>query len=355
MAFLSAKWLRIASSQRLCRSSQAVSVVDQKTYVFGGELVPREPIGNQIDTVDVENENEKGRKKPMQFHAFANRSANPSVNTIPAPAEAPIPRVGSPSTTINGNIWIFSGRGGLDMKPIEEQGTLWRYEPGAAKWSSVKPADPAAPYPAGRSYHCVTSDGKSKIFIHSGCPETGRLADLWMFDIEDMTWTELPLAPAPSRGGASIAYADGKLYRVNGFDGINEQGGSLDVFDIPSLSWSTMTYNPDNMEGPEARSVGALLPVMIHGSVHLVTMFGERDPSALGHAGAGKMLPDAWAWDIKEGKWQKLRTPGQIPEPRGWFDADVVRGGNKNESIIVHGGLNENNERLGDIWKLVFD
>ncbi|RNJ58804.1 hypothetical protein D7B24_004169 [Verticillium nonalfalfae] len=353
MAFLSAKWLRIASSQRLCRSSQAVSVVDQKTYVFGGELVPRKPIDNQIDTVDVENE--KGRKKSMQLHAFANRSANPTVKTIPAPAEAPIPRVGSPSTTINGNIWIFSGRGGLDMKPVEEQGTLWRYEPGAAKWSSVKPADPAAPYPAGRSYHCVTSDGKSKIFIHSGCPETGRLADLWMFDVEDMTWTELPLAPAPSRGGASIAYADGKLYRVNGFDGINEQGGSLDVFDIPSLSWSTMTYNPDNLEGPEARSVGALLPVMIHGSVYLVTMFGERDPSALGHAGAGKMLPDAWAWDIKEGKWQKLRTPGQIPEPRGWFDADVVRGGNKNESIIVHGGLNENNERLGDIWKLVFD
>ncbi|KAF3346550.1 4-coumarate--CoA ligase [Verticillium dahliae VDG2] len=246
MAFLSAKWLLIASSQRLRRSSHAVSVVDQKTYVFGGELVPREPIDNQIDIIDVENEN--GRKRSMQRPAFAKRSVNPTVKTIPAPAEAPIPRVGSPSATINGSIWIFSGRGGIEMKPVEEQGALWRYEAGAANWSSVKPADPAAPYPAGRSYHCVASDGKSKLFVHSGCPETGRLADLWMFDTEERTWSELPSAPAPSRGGASIAYADGKLYRVNGFDGINEQGGSLDVFDIPSLSWNTISYNPDNME-----------------------------------------------------------------------------------------------------------
>jgi hypothetical protein len=29
-----------------------------------------------------------------------------------------------------------------------------------------------------------------------------------------------------------------------------------------------------------------------------VTIFGERNPSSLGHAGAGKMFGDVWAYDI---------------------------------------------------------
>jgi hypothetical protein len=180
------------------------------------------------------------------------------------------------------------------------------------------------------------------------------LADLWVFDISTKTWSELPQAPAPPRGGASIAYADGKLYRINGFDGKTEQGGALDVFDISSSSWSTITYAPDGMQGPEARSVATLLPVNIRGKMLLVTMFGERDPSALGHAGAGKMLPDVWAWDIGHAAWSKVEIAGDCPEPRGWFDADVVGDVDKEQGIIVHGGLNEGNKRLGDVWKLCF-
>lgn len=46
-------WTRIASSVRLYRSSQAVSVVGEKMYIFGGELVPRQPVDNKIDVVKV--------------------------------------------------------------------------------------------------------------------------------------------------------------------------------------------------------------------------------------------------------------------------------------------------------------
>lgn len=237
------------------------------------------------------------------------------------------------------------------MKPIEENGALWRFDTGGAGWSLIKPADFAAPYPAGRSFHCVASNGTNKIYVHSGFPEAGRLSDLWVFDIEARAWSELASAPAPARGGASVAYVDGKVYRTNGFDGETEQGGDLDVFDIQAGSWSTITYTLDGVQGPEARSVAALLPVTLSGKVHLVTMFGERDPSSLGHAGAGNMLSNAWAWDIEQSQWQKLAEAGDVPEPRGWFDADVVGG----DAIIVHGGLNEENKRLGDVWKLSFN
>jgi hypothetical protein len=143
---------------------------------------------------------------------------------------------------------------------------------------------------------------------------------------------------------------------MHGFDGKAEQGGSIDIFDLAKVSWSTETYPADNETGPAARSVCALFVITIQGREKLVTLFGERDPSSLGHAGAGKMLGDVWIYDIADKKWTML-TPGgsdEVPEPRGWFAADVVRGKDGKQSIIVHGGLGENNERLGDVWLLRF-
>lgn len=242
------------------------------------------------------------------------------------------------------------------MRPVEEEGGLWRYDVSQAHWSLVKPADSSAPFPAGRSYHCIASDGETSVYVHSGCPETGRLSDIWRFDVTKKIWTELASAPDPARGGASIAFSNGKLYRINGFDGKTEQGGSLDVFDVASASWSSIAYKPDGISGPEPRSVSTLVPVSIHGKVFVVTMFGERDPSSLGHAGAGKMLADVWAFDIEEKVWQKVQIGDQdLPVARGWFDADVAKDEAGNDSIIVHGGLDEDNKRLGDVWALRFE
>ncbi|KAK0386724.1 hypothetical protein NLU13_6559 [Sarocladium strictum] len=330
MAITSAQWTRLASTARLQRSSHAVSVVGSQVLIFGGELLPRQPVDNKIDVVAVDS----------------------AVQTLPTPATAPSPRVGSPSTSLDGSVWLFSGRGGLEMKPVEEQGSLWRYNAAKAEWTSVKPADSAAPYPADRSYHCIASDGERNVFVHAGCPEKGRLSDLWKFDVETRIWTELPSAPGPARGGASIAYSDGRLYRMNGFDGQEEQGGAIDVYDIAAQSWSTVTYSTDDGQGPEARSVSTLLPATVDGKVYLLTAFGEHDPSSLGHAGAGRMLSDVWAWDVQESQWQKLEIAGDVPQARGWFDGDVVKDGRGNDALVVHGGLNEANERLGDVWQL---
>lgn len=109
---------------------------------------------------------------------------------------------------------IFSGRGGLDMSPIEENSALWRYDVDGAEWSLIKPINSAAPYPAGRSYHCITSDDQKKIYMYSGCPESGQMSDFWVLNVKARTWSELPAAPEPARGGASVAYLSEKVYRV---------------------------------------------------------------------------------------------------------------------------------------------
>ncbi|KAL4946957.1 hypothetical protein BDW69DRAFT_190678, partial [Aspergillus filifer] len=293
-----ATWKKLLSDTSIERSSQTLSVVGSNAYIYGGELRPREPVDSAAYRIPLTQD--------------ASSSTVSILSNLP---NTPQPRVGAASTTIDGKIYIFSGRGGTAMAPIEENGALWVFDTAVSngEWSQVKPADAQAPYPAGRSYHAQTNNGKDTIFVHAGCPEKGRLADLWAFDINTRKWTELPAAPGPERGGTSIAYYNGKIYRMNGFDGKTEQGGALDVFDLATNSWGTINYSADGVSGPSPRSVACLLPVSIQDKPSLVTMFGEHDPSSLGHQGAGKMLSDVWIFGIESEKWTKVDAEGKTP------------------------------------------
>ncbi|KAF2180375.1 galactose oxidase [Zopfia rhizophila CBS 207.26] len=336
ISHLTATWSKLLVSDRLRRSSQALSVIDQVIYIFGGEVLARQPVDDQVDIISLTPDASKLETK--------SHSSSPS------------PRVGTASAALNGKMYIFSGRGGTDMAPLEEHGALWSYDPANASWAKIDPTEPSRPYPQPRSYHCMTSDGKDTIFVHAGCPAKGRLSDLWKFDVSSRAWTQAPDAPAPQRGGTSISYSRGRLYRMNGFDGTKEQGGNIDIFDISANIWFSESFPADGNAGPEPRSVCTLLPLKIQSKEKLVTLFGERDPSALGHAGAGKMLGDVWVYDIDENWWTKPEASGSggLPDPRGWFAADVVKGQDGKNSIVVHGGLGENNERLTDVWMLSF-
>jgi N-acetylneuraminic acid mutarotase len=236
------------------------------------------------------------------------------------------------------------------MAPIDEEGALWQFNTTSGKWTCLTPSNSGiAPIP--RSYHCICSDKQGTLYVHAGCPESGRLSDLWSFSLASQQWKELSAAPGPARGGTSIAFADGKLYRMNGFDGKHEQGGSVDIYSPESDTWDSHSYIPDNKSGPSPRSVSALLPIHVNGKTYIVTLFGESDPSNLGHQGAGKMLSDVWAFAPASRTWHHVDTQGdEAPDARGWFAADVAGP----DTIIVQGGLGEANNRLGDAWSLGF-
>jgi hypothetical protein len=53
----------------------------------------------------------------------------------------------------------------------------------------------------------VTTDHdiQGKIYIHAGCPTSGRLATLHSFDIAHRKWSALAPAPGPGRGGTALA------------------------------------------------------------------------------------------------------------------------------------------------------
>lgn len=282
------------------------------------------------------------------------------MTTLSSTSRSPPPRVGAASTTLNQKLYMFSGRGGSAMAPVEEHGSIWVFDPSVSDWDFISPNPPSHELPEARSYHTLTNDGDDTIYLHAGCPEKGRLSDLWSFHVSSRSWTRLASAPDPPRGGTSIAFSNGFLYRMNGFDGNTELGGSLDIYSVDTNTWTTNIYTADGRSGPGPRSVSALISLSIGGRSSLVTLFGERNPSALGHQGAGKMLSDIWIFDLDSKVWSEIQVQSredvslergvdEYPAARGWFAAELVGNG-----IVVQGGLGESNERLNDVWLLEF-
>ena len=344
MSTIQGIWKCIASQvEPLQRSSQCLTVIENTAYVFGGEFQPREPRDSAVYAVALES---------------ASTSNDKHVTTINAP-NAPSPRVGAASTAVGSSLFCFGGRGGVSMTCLESNGSFDVFDTTSKSWSVVSPAGEysAEPYPEDRSYHSMTSDGDHIIYLHAGCPAKGRLNDLWAFDTSTRRWKQLASAPGCGRGGTSIAYSSsGKLFRINGFDGKSEQGGAVDVYDIEHRDWCSIGYGPNGVDGPEPRSVAAFVQVKTStGRELLITLFGEGAPSDLGHAGAGRMFADAWAWDVSVGGWQRVEfeETASTPLPRGWFDADLWKSADaKGDRVVVHGGLHDDNRRLEDVWTL---
>jgi hypothetical protein len=47
------QWKRVLDAEDIKRSSQALSVVGDRAYIFGGELRPREPVDRDIHVVKL--------------------------------------------------------------------------------------------------------------------------------------------------------------------------------------------------------------------------------------------------------------------------------------------------------------
>ncbi|KAL3424559.1 Nitrile-specifier protein 5 [Phlyctema vagabunda] len=343
-----AKWERI-SAPSLPRSSHTLSVVAGRAYIFGGEVNPREPVDNDIHIITLSS----GDYKKV-----------PAVGT-----EVPEKRVGHTAAVIGERIFVFGGRGGKEMKPLQENGRVWIYNTRTDQWSFLDPLQ-GTPFPAARSYHSSVAiekpdppktkplktniateqpaigtiaesaktdaeqGGHGTFFVHAGCPESGRTGDLWGFDVRSRTWKEFPTAPGKPRGGTAIAVSKSRIYRYGGFNGEGEEGGQIDVLTLgletfndkggagelgvcAKGGWETLNFEEESMIFPGKRSVAGLQNVTTGmGREYLVLLLGERDPSSQGHDGAGKFWSDVWVFQsppqgmtgasLKDATWQAL-------------------------------------------------
>ncbi|KAG8418334.1 hypothetical protein J3458_005754 [Metarhizium acridum] len=464
-------WQRI-DIPALPRSSHSVNVVSGSAYIFGGEMEPRQPVDNDMHIIRL-----PSSSAGADYHRVEARAAAPEQTTTnldeaaleeggeegegpegkgketatdarPGLGGVPAPRVGHATAVIGSRIFLFGGRGGPDMKPLDEAGRVWVYDTRSHAWSHLDPA-PAVrggaivPQPGPRSHHCATasdrprdfpvpapgrprtwrqwalgdtsrtgipqdpvvgcvaeqavdheSDGYGTLFVHAGCLAGGdRTSDLWAFDVRSRTWTELPAAPGPSRGGAAICISKSRLFRFGGHDGESEVGGRLDFLHLEvetfddgasrgevavhaRAGWQTIVRDggaEPRQEWPAPRSAASLQALTVGGGKeHLVLAMGERAP--------GAFLDDVWTFEVPplgmtaasfraaflqavgrrtgEGRWEKVsmaeyddESGDGVPAARGWI-ASAPLADLEERGIMIWGGLGADNKTMGDGWIL---
>lgn len=408
---LKATWRRLTTSKPLPRSSHSLSVIKGKAYVLGGEEQPRQPIDNDMHVLTLPS----STVNEVDYKAVTARGATED-------GEVPAPRVGHTAAVISDRIYVFGGRGGKSMQALEEDGAVWEYDTKLSQWSRLTPVK-GFPYPEARSYHSSAStvhplpshedrteaahgdmdpEAHGTVFIHGGCTTSGRLSDVWGFDVAARTWSPFPNAPGEARGGASLVLTQNRLYRFGGFDGKGEIGGQIDCLDVITTtfkdqggqgeiavasatgSWETVTSDTASLM-PGNRSVAGLQAVTTgQGRNYLVLFHGERDPSSSGHEGAGQFWDDVWSFQLRpegmtaasfkdaarelvgaktaENTWAPVDIPEssmtdgkqEAPGPLGWFATapghDMDPG-----SIVLWGGVKIDNTRSSEGWILTVE
>lgn len=396
----------------LPRSSHTLSVVKNHAYIFGGEIQPRTPVDNAMHMiilpstggVDVQ-ESDYLRIEAVGTDAVQIPAARVGHTASVIGSKIYIfgGRGGKEMTALEerGRVWVFDTTNRkwsfLDPIPGSAYPAARSYHAAASSEAPAAPkvhangADAAAPQDV---------DDHGTLFVHAGCLADGRTGDLWAFDISSRSWAEFASAPGVPRGGTSLTVVKDRVYRFGGFDGKKELGGQVDWLDLragtfadkggqgemalaaSTEGWKSDVFVGENASGPMDRSVAGLVPVSTgQGRNYLLVYGGETTPSSAGHEGAGRFLGDFWTFQLKpEGNtaasWKDaIRGVGlgketgeramveckvkdekgvQVQErqttpmgERGWFACDGLQ---DCSGLVVWGGLNEQNERLGDGW-----
>ncbi|CAB11288.1 Cell end marker Tea3 [Schizosaccharomyces pombe] len=186
-------------------------------------------------------------------------------NLVSTQSPLPSPRTGHSMLLVDSKLWIFGGEcqgkylndihlfdtKGVDRRTqselkqkanannvekanMEFDETDWSWETPFLHSSSPPP----------RSNHSVTLV-QGKIFVHGGHNDTGPLSDLWLFDLETLSWTEVRSIgrfPGP-REGHQATTIDDTVYIYGGRDNKGLILNELWAFNYSQQRWSLVS-NP---------------------------------------------------------------------------------------------------------------
>jgi hypothetical protein len=203
----------------------------------------------------------------------------------------------------------------------------------AQNWVDITPA--AGPAPSARMLQSAILDPTTrKMIIFAGEDATSRLNDIWQFDVDTHTWTDLTpgTGPAPALRRTPVSIFDPSGPRMVTWSGQGTSGFFNDAweFDLISNTWSqySPTGGPPNIRYGAA---GVFDPV----SGDLVTFAGFTNMGR---------FDDTWRLNPAGTTWSDV-TPGTAPLERCLHSASYDAGQHR---MIMYGG--QNNGARNDIW-----
>jgi hypothetical protein len=407
----------------LPRSSHSANIIAGNLYIFGGEVEPRRPIDNDMHVVTLPSSGAQA-----DYYAIKAKAAKPRVPTeqlatltvgegepdpdvvsdeesaesdleetpddrnlsdvsltTPSPApnkgkgiapaahpelpDVPAPRVGHATAVIGHRIFLFGGRGGPDLTPLDEGGRVWVFDTRTHLWSYLdpSPASIGSPItvPPPRSDHSAIATPKPDTFSappshhhpHPGGNNNNNRAEAWRDWALGGNTAETGTPQRPIVGvlaeRATDADADGygTLLIHGGRLADNQAPADVWAFDVRSHTWQRL---PD---APGSGSGGAALTL----SRNRLYRFGGSDDGEEGGGGQVDFLElgvDVFddqtskgeAVICAKGQWQSLvqgkenvgykevdnaSKPVVEQEERNWPGARSVAG---LEAVTVGGG-----------------
>eukprot|EP01126_Amoeba_proteus_P013943 TRINITY_DN16007_c0_g1_i3.p1 TRINITY_DN16007_c0_g1~~TRINITY_DN16007_c0_g1_i3.p1 ORF type:complete len:336 (-),score=50.79 TRINITY_DN16007_c0_g1_i3:12-959(-) len=299
------------NNQATPRSSHSITHVDGNIYVYGGELQPRVPIGNDFHVYNL---------KDDQW-----QSVETSGWSIPKV------RVAHAAAAIGDEIFIFGGRSAEKA----ELSDLWKWNTQTKQWTELSPS---GIIPPGRSYHGAVAIG-NYFYVFGGCSSAGRQNDIWRYDLTTNTWSDISSPNGPSiRGGPAVVAADSEIYVFYGFNGT--ELSDIFAFDVEKRTWREIHTTGDQ---PSPRSVHSATYL---GNRRVFLWGGEGAPSGVGHEGAGKHFSDGFILNLDTKVWMKIPANPNDPKPRGWLASTSIPNG----GVAIFGGLSDDNIRLAELY-----
>ncbi len=209
---------------------------------------------------------------------------------------------------------------------------VWSFDLNANAWSQFTPTGGPPNIRYGVGY---TFDPKARDLVtFAGFTNLGRFHDVWRFNDQAETWTDVSPATGPGERCLHAACYDALRHRMIMYAGQNNFGPLDDVWalDLDTDTWTNLT--------PASKPSGRYFASMVYDAAnHRATVFG----------GQTLLTPvnDVWVFDLWTNAWTQLSPTGTPPTAR-FGSAGIYDGAH--DRMIVFGG--NDGVVKNDVWAL---
>lgn len=214
------------------------------------------------------------------------------------PTRSPSPRAGAAMVAdSSGSVWLFGGQSYFGDALTD----LWRYDSDANTWTEIVPTNSGPSRTVLTSAAFQPSEGLLWIcggaFSHFGDSPT---AECWRYSPISNAWSAGPALPSGRMGGAMSAASNGSLYLFGG-----QAAGKLPLADLISLpsgggSWAAAGSGT----APSARIAAGMVD-----SFNGLLLFGGTTQL---NNNRGDPFSDLWRFNVGTQQWLRLSGPAPV-------------------------------------------
>jgi N-acetylneuraminic acid mutarotase len=230
--------------------------------------------------------------------------------------------------------------------PVDLVSETWSYDVSTNTWENLNPPGPIRP-PEGLNGARLAYDAESGVVIlHGGLSlHSFSLAnETWAYDYASNTWTNMKPKRAPAgRNFHGLTY-DAAADRVLSIGGLNNRGANWSITnDVFAYDYNENTWTQlDSGNAPEREYVSAhYVP-----STGRVILFGGATYDVDTDPGLNNPIPndDTWEFDYSSNTWTLLE-PRMSPSPRIWHATTATDRG-----LVLFGGGETRDTPTDETW-----